>query len=124
MAHLSLPLSRLEGLPLIYKMETVVMDLTSSVFARHSWAVLSAGLFLAVGSTGALSNEKCRQLEDLSRQYAGVELTSAQQQLKHNLVAWYHRNCGVRRAAARDCRYPTSEQSLSFSDDANKCLRN
>jgi hypothetical protein len=77
------------------------MDLTSSVFARLSRAALSAGLFLTISSTGALSNEKCQQLENLARQYAGVELTGPQKQLKRKLVAWYYKNCGERRAAAR-----------------------
>jgi hypothetical protein len=40
-------------------------------------------------------------LENLARQYAGVELTSPQKQLKRKLVAWYYKNCGERRAAAR-----------------------
>jgi hypothetical protein len=52
------------------------MDLTSTVFVRLSRAALSAGLFLTISSTGALSNEKCQQLENLARQYAGVELTA------------------------------------------------
>ena len=54
-----------------------------------------------MSSTGALSNEKCQQLENLARQYAGVELTSLQKQLKRKLVAWYFKNCGERRAIAR-----------------------
>jgi len=77
------------------------MDPTPSVFARLSRVALSAGLFLTIGSTGALSNEKCQQLENLARQYAGVELTSLQKQLKRKLVAWYFKNCGERRAIAR-----------------------
>ena len=77
------------------------MDPTPSVFARLSRVALSAGLFLTISSTGALSNEKCQQLENLARQYAGVELTSLQKQLKRKLVAWYYKNCGERRAAAR-----------------------
>jgi hypothetical protein len=77
------------------------MDQTSSVFARLSRVALSAGLFLTISSTGALSNEKCQQLETLARQYAGVELTSLQKQLKRKLVAWYFKNCGERRAIAR-----------------------
>jgi hypothetical protein len=41
-----------------------------------------------------LSNESnCRQLEDLARQYAGVKLSSQQQQMKRRLVAWYNSNC-------------------------------
>jgi hypothetical protein len=75
------------------------MDLSSSVFARHSRTALTAGLFLTITSTGALSNEKCQQLENLARQYAGVELTGPQKQLKRKLVAWYYKNCGERRAA-------------------------
>ena len=75
------------------------MDLNSSVFARHSRAALTAGLFLTITSTGALSNEKCQQLENLARQYAGVELTGPQKQLKRKLVAWYYKNCGERSAA-------------------------
>ena len=77
------------------------MDPTSSVFARLSRVALSAGLFLTISSTGALSNEKCQQLENLARQYAGVELTSLQKQLKRKLVACYFKNCGERRAIAR-----------------------
>ena len=47
-----------------------------------------------LSGTGALSSEsKCRQLEDLARQYAGVKLTSHQQQLKRKMVAWYNGNC-------------------------------
>jgi hypothetical protein len=60
------------------------MDPTSSVFARLSRVALSAGIFLTISATGALSNEKCQQLETLARQYAGVELTSLQKQLKPN----------------------------------------
>ena len=77
------------------------MDLTSSVFARLSRAALSAGLFLTISSTGALSSEKCQQLENLARQYAGVELTSLQEQLKRKLVAWYYRGAPRRRAWLR-----------------------
>ena len=77
------------------------MDLTANFFARPSRAALSAGLFLTISSTGTLSNEKCQQLENLARQYAGVELTSLQKQLKRKMVAWYYKNCGERRAAAR-----------------------
>jgi len=64
-----------------------------SALARQSRAVLSAGLILAFSSNAALSAENCQRLEALANQYAGVELTSAQQQLKRKLVAWYARNC-------------------------------
>jgi hypothetical protein len=61
---------------------------------RLAIVVMAAGLPVVVGSTGALSNEsQCRQLEDLARQYAGVKLTSHQQQLKRKMVAWYNGNC-------------------------------
>ena len=47
-----------------------------------------------MSGTAALSNESnCRQLEDLARQYAGVKLSSHQQQIKRRLVAWYNDNC-------------------------------
>ena len=55
---------------------------------------IAAGLLIAMSGTGALGNEgNCRRLEDLARQYAGVQLTSHQQQLKRKLVAWYNDNC-------------------------------
>ena len=64
------------------------------VAKRPAILVIAAGVLIATSSTGALSNESnCRQLEDLSRQYAGVKLTSAQQQIKRRLVAWYNGNC-------------------------------
>lgn len=56
--------------------------------------VAAAGLLVAASGTPALSNEEnCRRLEDLARQYAGVQLTSEQQQIKRKLVAWYNDNC-------------------------------
>jgi hypothetical protein len=65
--------------------------------------VIAVSLLVAMSGTGALSNEsKCRQLEDLARQYAGVQLTSQQQQIKRRLVAWYTDNCKrTRNAQAR-----------------------
>lgn len=54
---------------------------------------LAVSLLIA-SSTAALSNESnCRYLESLARQYAGVQLTSYQQQVKRKLVAWYNENC-------------------------------
>lgn len=54
---------------------------------------LAVSLLIAT-STAALSNESnCRYLESLARQYAGVQLTSYQQQVKRKLVAWYNDNC-------------------------------
>ena len=56
--------------------------------------VTAAGWLVAMGGTPALSNQdNCRRLEDLARQYAGVQLTGEQQQLKRKLVAWYNENC-------------------------------
>ena len=64
------------------------------VAKRPAILVIAAGLFVATSGTAALSNEgNCRQLEDLARQYAGVQLTSQQQQIKRRLVAWYNDNC-------------------------------
>ena len=61
---------------------------------RLAIVVMAAGLSVALSGTAALSNESnCRQLEDLARQYAGVKLSSHQQQIKRRLVAWYNDNC-------------------------------
>jgi hypothetical protein len=75
---------------------------TTRVFARHSRRLLCAGLFLTFASTtGALADDRCQQLEALNRQYMGVSLTTAQQQIKRQLVSWYRQNCTSRRADAR-----------------------
>jgi hypothetical protein len=63
------------------------------VLLRSSMLMIVAGMLVATSSTGALSNENCRRLEDLARQYAGVQLTSAQQRLKRKLTVWYNDNC-------------------------------
>jgi hypothetical protein len=64
--------------------------------------LLTAAGFLTISSTASMSNNaNCRRLEDLARQYAGVQLTSQQQQLKRRLVAWYNSNCRTRSADAR-----------------------
>lgn len=79
------------------------MKVTTTDFARHSRRALCAGLFLTIASTAAPADERCAQLEALNQQYAGVTLTSDQQQLKRRLVAWYKKNCGsMRRASASD----------------------
>ena len=75
------------------------MDGTSNVIARHVRTVMAAGLLLAVSGTGAFSNDNCRRLEDLARQYVGVQLTSSQKQIKRQLVAWYNSNCKRTRSA-------------------------
>jgi hypothetical protein len=66
---------------------------------RPVLSLVAAGLLVATSGTGALSNQNCRRLEDLARQYAGVKLTSEQQQLKRRLVAWYNDNCMRTRSA-------------------------
>jgi hypothetical protein len=64
------------------------------VLARLLAPVTVAGLLVATSGMAALSSESnCRRLEELARQYAGVRLTSDQQQLKRRLVAWYNDNC-------------------------------
>jgi hypothetical protein len=69
------------------------MGRTGRVFVRPLIIVVAAGLSIAASSNSALSNDNCRYLEDLARQYAGVQLTSEQKQLKRKLVAWYNGNC-------------------------------
>jgi hypothetical protein len=57
------------------------------------------GLVLCTGPTRSFASENCLQLETLSQQYAGVELTVYQKQIKRRLVAWYVKNCHGRRSA-------------------------
>jgi hypothetical protein len=64
-----------------------------TALARPSLAALSAGLILAFASNAALSAESCQRLEALANQYAGVELTSTQKQLKRKMLVWYATNC-------------------------------
>jgi hypothetical protein len=59
-------------------------------------AALCGGL-LVVSSSVAFSGENCQRLEALAEQYAGVQLTSEQKQIKRQMVAWYSTNC-VRQA--------------------------
>jgi hypothetical protein len=78
------------------------MDWIGSTFVRPSVLVVAVGVLTTLGNTEALSSEaNCRRLEDLARQYAGVQLTSQQQQLKRRLIAWYNSNCRTRHAGAR-----------------------
>jgi hypothetical protein len=65
--------------------------------------LLLSGAVMLMTSTGTLANENCRRLEALAQQYAGVQLTSAQVQIKRRMVAWYNKNCGSTRRA--DVRY-------------------
>jgi hypothetical protein len=65
-----------------------------TILKRHTLLVIAAGALIAMSGTAALGNESnCRQLEDLARQYAGVKLSSQQQQMKRRLLAWYNDNC-------------------------------
>jgi len=80
------------------------MNLTSTYFARHFRRQLCAGLFLTLASTAALADERCKQLEALNQQYAGVQLTNTQKQLKSQLVAWYKQNCRPTRSAEAERR--------------------
>jgi hypothetical protein len=70
------------------------------VLMRPLVLVVAVSTLTAMSGTGALSNESnCRRLEDLARQYAGVQLTSYQQNLKRKMVAWYKDNCRPTRSA-------------------------
>jgi len=69
------------------------MDRFPSAFARQSVAALSAGLILVFSSNAAFSAESCERLEALASQYAGVELTNEQKQMKRKMVVWYSRHC-------------------------------
>jgi hypothetical protein len=74
------------------------MERFPRALARQSGAVLSAGIILAVCSNAARSAESCERLESLASQYAGVELTGAQKELKRKMVSWYSTHC-IRQAA-------------------------
>ncbi|MPZ37792.1 MAG: hypothetical protein GEU95_06965 [Rhizobiales bacterium] len=64
------------------------------VLVRSVTSSIVAGLLIAMSGTSALSHDNnCRRLEDLARQYAGVQLTSQQRQIKRRLVGWYNDNC-------------------------------
>jgi hypothetical protein len=69
------------------------MKRTGNACVRAFCLTAIIGLFTATSGSAAIGNENCRRLEDLSRQYAGVQLTSAQQQIKRRLVSWYNGNC-------------------------------
>ena len=75
------------------------MDGASHARARLFRTVIAAGLLVTASGTAAISSENCQRLEELARQYAGVQLTSSQQQLKRKLVAWYNSNCKRTRSA-------------------------
>jgi hypothetical protein len=79
------------------------MNITSAVLARHPGRLLCAGLVLTLASTVSRADERCQQLVALNQQYAGVQLTSVQKQLKSQLVAWYKQNC--RSSQSADARH-------------------
>jgi len=60
--------------------------------------LLCTGFVFAVTGV-AKADDRCRQLEALNRQYAGVSLTAEQKKIKRQLVAWYNQNCRQRRAS-------------------------
>jgi hypothetical protein len=63
---------------------------------RQSFAaILAISLSAFVGFVPAPSfaDDRCQQLEVLHAQYAGVELTPDQKQIKVQLVAWYNVHC-------------------------------
>jgi|1185.fasta_scaffold212060_2 uncharacterized protein YeaC (DUF1315 family) len=61
--------------------------------SRRLLTILCTGILLSAISREALADDRCDQLVKLHRQYAGVELTSEQQHMKVQLVAWYKANC-------------------------------
>jgi hypothetical protein len=64
-----------------------------------AFLAISAGIFLIVGAGTSFASDNCQQLESLAQQYAGVELTSYQKQVKTKLVVWYKKNCRDHRTA-------------------------
>ena len=54
---------------------------------------LGLGASLVGIPTQSFANEDCQRLEALAQQYAGVELTTYEKQIKAKMVAWYGRNC-------------------------------
>lgn len=53
--------------------------------------ILSTVLVLAASNPATES--KCKYLEDLNRQYAGMQLSAYERQVKQQMVAWYRANC-------------------------------
>ena len=52
--------------------------------------------------TLSLADERCQQLLALRTQFAEVELTSDQKQIKVQLVAWYYTHCRRHHMARAD----------------------
>jgi hypothetical protein len=60
---------------------------------------ISLGVGVTVVPARSLADERCQQLEALRAQYATVELTPDQKQVKVKLVAWYGAHCRRRQVA-------------------------
>jgi hypothetical protein len=75
------------------------MDRSRRILRLASFGV---GLVLIAGPTHSFANEHCQQLEALSQQYANVELTFVQKQMKRRMVLWYSQNCPAQRSAERN----------------------
>jgi hypothetical protein len=61
---------------------------------------LGTGACLLGIPTQSFADENCQRLEALAQQYAGIELTTYEKQIKARMVIWYGRNCrGGRRSA-------------------------
>jgi hypothetical protein len=69
------------------------------MFFQLSFGATSAALFIFPLGTTLFADERCQQLEALSQQYAVVELSVAQRQVKRQLIVWYDKNCRARRTA-------------------------
>ena len=64
---------------------------------RSCAPLLCAGIFLSIGSSAGLADQRCGQLVALHKQYAGVALTSEQKAIKAQMMSWYKANCGRQR---------------------------
>lgn len=47
----------------------------------------------ALSGSVAANEDRCRQLEQLGREYAGRVLSLPEQVIKRRMVAWYRANC-------------------------------
>jgi hypothetical protein len=66
----------------------------------RAFLTVSVAAFLLAIPRQSFANDNCQRLETLAQQYAGVELTAYQKQIKAKMVVWYGRNCrGGRRTA-------------------------
>ena len=75
------------------------MDRSRRILHLASFGV---GLLLIASPTRSFANEHCQQLEALSQQYANVELTFVQKQMRRRMVLWYSKNCRAQRSAERN----------------------